>query len=124
MDSHGSSLETAVVHGVCTIWTRKLPSNLLSRAYIKQILTLHPESFLRSQGKGLCVCALHLHRREGAGTKESPNLTRKPLKFCQIELTATLETQRVGSHSIWHVVPSIVPFEILLVGGETICRVG
>lgn len=56
---------------------------------------------------------------------EFPNFSGNHWSFANTKLTTTVEGERRGgSHSIWHVVPSIVPFEILLVGGETICRLG
>lgn len=36
-----------------------------------QIPTPHPETFLRGKGKGLCICLLLLHRRQGGRIKES-----------------------------------------------------
>lgn len=109
---------------MCNIWRRKLPSNL-SRAYIKQILTPRPKTFLWGKGKGLHIHPCHLHRRGDVGAKESPNLIQNHWSLANTELPTPLETERKGgSHSIWHVVPSIVPSEILRVGGEAICRVG
>lgn len=90
----------------------------------QQILTPRPEPFLRGKGEGLNVRPPHLHRRRDAGAKESPSLIRNHWSLANTDLTPPLETERGGgSHSIWHVVPSIVPFEILRVGGEAICRV-
>lgn len=56
---------------------------------------------------------------------EFPTFSGNHWSFANTKLTTTLEGERRGgSHSIWHVVPSIVPFEILLVGEETIGRLG
>lgn len=125
MDSHGSSGVTAVGPCVYSIWRRKLPSNLLSQVYIKQIRTPHPEPLLWGTGKGLhthlFTCTLGERRMQ----RTVPTLPGNHWSFANTEFTTTLETERRGSsHSIWHVVPSIVPFEILWVGGEAICRVG
>lgn len=125
MDSHGLSLITAVVDGVCSIWRRKLPSNLLSRAYIKQILTPRPEPLLWAKERG-CIYGLFIcTEQEGRVERKVPMLSKTTEVLPALNLTTPLETERRGgSHSIWHVVPSIVPFEILRVGGEAMCRFG
>lgn len=61
--------------------------------------------------------------RKGRYKEESQRYLESMEVFCHTELTTTLETERRGT-SIWHVVPPIVSFEILQVGGEAICRAG
>lgn len=99
--SHGSSLVTAVVDGMYTIGRWKLPSNLLSRACIRQILTPPPEPALRGKGKGLHICHLHLHSRREVATKKGPNVIRKPLKFCQYWTWQHWRQKEEAAHIPW-----------------------
>lgn len=72
-----------------------------------------------------CVSALFIHTdRESRVQRRVSALSKTTEVLPMLNLTMPLETERGGSHSIWHVVPSIVPFEILRVGGKAICRVG
>lgn len=66
-----------------------------------------------------------LAQPERGGYKEGPKCDPETIEVLPILNLTTLETERRGSsHSMGHVVPSVVPSEILRVGGEAVCRVG
>lgn len=106
---------------VCSTWRWKRPSKFLSLAYIKQILTPHPQS-VQGQGGGLWLSSL-AQTRKGKYKGESQPYLESTEGLPIVNFTTTGETERRGN-SIRHVEPPIVSLEILQVAGEATCRAG
>lgn len=91
-----------------TIWRWKLPSNVLSRAYTKQVLTPRREPFLGGRGQGLHPCTpSSCVQMGGVGMKEYPQAHPETTEVLPVTELRSAESQG-GWHSIWHVVSSIV----------------
>lgn len=89
----------------------------------KQILIPHPRPFLQDKGKGLHTSSFHLHRRKEVGAKGSSRPYLETIEALPVLNLEHHQTEgREGSQYIWHVVPSIVPVEILRVREEAACR--
>ena len=71
-------------HGMNTIWRRKLLSNLLSRAYTKQVLTPRCEPFLGAEDRDSMYAFFLCTDGRGGCQGVPPKLIRKPLKSCQL----------------------------------------
>lgn len=105
----------------CSAYGRILPSKLLLQVYIKQILTPRPQPFLRDKGKRLHTSFLHLHRGREVGAKRSSQPYLETIEALPVLNLEHPQTEgREGSPSIWHVVPCIVPVEILRVRGGSL----
>lgn len=76
------------------------------------------------QRKGTPYMPSALAQPERGGCKGGFKCDLETIEVLPILNLTTLETERGGWHSMGHVVPSVVPSEILRVGGEAVCRVG